>query len=367
MRAKDFLKDNSDLPDMGKDTWVSDHWEQQIGVDGGQGYQRASGNLPGDVNLSIAADSVGPTSQFMPQKGVNISKGPANLYLGDRGAVSGSYNIPLDDKSSVSLNASGQKNLGLTGVGAQYQRGNFSAGVNQGNFPGAKPQFNVGYSAQFEEDSELDEMAGVINVGISQALSKKGYKYLGGGIDKQAFLEPGTGQVLVVFGYNKAAQGGFSKDQMMFVDWAKYCKKNQANPHLPRFSDWASFDYHGKRYLQIRMEPLQELSDYLKMLVVDLEEVAKYSKSNPKTAFKKLANFANFNLIDAGEPDDLDHQAVVKNLGGEQAAYNLLKTVYDVKQFGKQHGFKIDLHSGNYMQRSDGTIVVNDPYVLTFY
>ena len=216
-------------------------------------------------------------------------------------------------------------------------------------------------------EGDLEEMAGSIHGGVRQVLDKKGYQYLGGGIDKQAFLEPGTGQVLVVFGYNKAAQGGFSSDQMMFVDWAKYCKKNKANPHLPRFSDWASFDFQGKRYLQIRMEPLQELSDYLKMIIVDLEEVAKYSKSNPKTAFKKIANFANFNLLDAGEPDDLDHQAVVKNLGGEQAAYALLKTVYDVKKFGKQHGFRIDLHSGNYMQRSDGTIVVNDPYVLTFY
>ena len=216
------------------------------------------------------------------------------------------------------------------------------------------------------DQQDVDEMAGKIAGGVRKVLDKKGYQYLGGGIDKQAFLEPRTGQVLVIFGYNARAGGGFSDDQRMFVDWAKYCKKNKANPHLPRFSDWASFDYQGQRYLQIRMEPLRELSDYLKMLVVDLEEVAKYSKSNPKTAFKKIAKFANFNLLDAGEPDDLDYQAVVKNLGGEQAAYNLLKTVYDVKKFGKQHGFRIDLHSGNYMQRADGTIVVNDPYVLTF-
>ena len=230
------------------------------------------------------------------------------------------------------------------------------------------PDVEVVNATRLEQLSEgdLDEMAGAIHSGVRQALDKKGYQYLGGGIDKQAFLEPSTGQVLVVFGYNKAAQGGFSGDQMMFVDWAKYCKKNKANPHLPRFSDWASFDFHGKRYLQIRMEPLQELSDYLKMIIVHLEEVAKYSKSKPKTAYKKIATFANHDLLDAGEFDDLDHQAVVKNLGGEQAAYNLLKTVYDVKKFGKQHGFKLDLHGGNYMQRSDGTIVVNDPYVLTF-
>lgn len=221
----------------------------------------------------------------------------------------------------------------------------------------------------FKKSDDLEEMAGKVHGGIRKELHNKGYQYLGGGIDKQAYLEPGTGQVLVIFGYSKWAKGGsdFSVDQRMFVDWAKYCKKNQANPHLPRFSDWASFDYQGKRYLQIRMEPLQELSDYLKMLVVDLEEVAKYSRSNPKTAYKKIANFANHNLLDAGEIDDLDHKEVVKRLGGEQAAYALLKTVYDVKKFGKQHGFNIDLHGGNYMQRSDGTIVVNDPFVATFF
>ena len=221
-------------------------------------------------------------------------------------------------------------------------------------------------------DDELDEMAGKVHGGIRKELHSKGYRYLGGGIDKQAYLEPGTGQVLVIFGYSKWAKGGsdFSVDQLMFVDWAKYCKKNQANPHLPRFSDWASFDYQGKRYLQIRMEPLQELSDRLKMLVVDLEEVAKYSKSNPKTAYKKIATFANRYLgmeHQWQQIDSLDHKEVVKRLGGEQAANALLKTVYDVKRFGKQHGFEIDLHGGNYMQRSDGTIVVNDPYVVTFF
>jgi len=163
MRAKEFITKvitDSELPDLGKDTWTgggsefSPDWTQQIGVDAGQGYQRAQGNLPGGVNLSIAADTTGPATQFMPQRGVNIAKGPASLYLGDRGAVSGSYNIPIDKDSSFSLNASGQRDQGLTGVGAQYQRGGFSAGVNQPNFPGAKPQFNVGYSAQFEDGSK---------------------------------------------------------------------------------------------------------------------------------------------------------------------------------------------------------------------
>lgn len=151
MRARDFLKDD-------KDTWAGGgtefepDWHQEIGVDDGQGYQRASGNLPGGVNLSIAADQPGPSAAFDLQRGINVSKGPASLYLGDKGSVSGSYDIPVGQDSSVSLNAAGQRDLGVQSYGVNYQKGGFSAGVSKGTQPGATPQFNVGYSAQFEED-----------------------------------------------------------------------------------------------------------------------------------------------------------------------------------------------------------------------
>ena len=55
---------------------------------------------------------------------------------------------------------------------------------------------------------------------------------------------------------------------------------------------------------------------------------------------------------------------IIKFLGGPERAKNLLETVRTVVKFGKKHGYNIDLHSGNYMQRSDGTTVVNDPFVL---
>jgi hypothetical protein len=376
MVERRVINDDSDLPDMGKDTWsgggseFQPDWTQQIGIDAGQGYQRASGNLPGDINLSIAADSVGPTSQFMPQKGMNISKGPASLYLGDRGAVSGSYNIPIDKDSSVSLSASGQKNLGLTGVGAQYQRGNFSAGVNQPNFPGAKPQFNVGYSAQFE-DADLDEMAGKVHGGVRKELAKQGYKYLGSGIDKQAYLEPGTGQILVIFGYGRWSKGKFSPDQLTFVNWAKYCQQNSNNPHLPRFSGWESFDFNGQRYLQIRMEPLRELPQNLKDIVSWLED---YIDERGKIDSKKVAKRIGAQGVEEFDYDEGDFyqkkvkaKKIIEYLGGAQAAAGLMKTVQIAKRMANKEGVNLDLHGGNYMQRGDGTIVVNDPFVTTFF
>jgi hypothetical protein len=368
MRARDFIKDDSELPDMGKDTWAgggsefNPDWTQQIGIDAGQGYQRAQGNLPGGVNLSIAADSGGPATQFMPQRGVNIAKGPASLYLGDRGAVSGSYNIPIDNDSSVSLSASGQKDFGVTGVGAQYQRKGFSAGVNQPNFPGAKPQFNIGYSAQFE-DAELEEMAGEIHGGVRKALMAKGYEYLGSGIDKQAYLEPGTGQVLIVFGYRKNFSD-FSPDQRMFIDWINYCNKNANNPHLPKFSGFESFQFSGKNYIQARMEPLRELPDEVGDLVGQLDQVTKKKFRDYRKPLRTAAQYATFQSAEEGNNTWYELEDVIEYLGGEQAAENLLQTLYQVQKFAKQHKFTIDLHRGNYMARSDGTIVVNDPFVL---
>ena len=323
------------------------NWTQQIGNTGGdaEGWQKAQGRV-GDVNIGLAADYNHPQSNFAQQRGINLGYGPASVNIGDRGAVSGSYNIPVGKDSSVSLSASGQKDFGVTGVGARYQRGNFSAGVDQPNFPGAKPQFNVGYSAKFEE--ALDEMSGKIHGGVRKALMDKGYKYLGGGIDKQAYLEPG-GQVLIVFGYRPGNTEDFSPDQRMFIDWINYCNANKNNPNLPRFSGFESFEFQGKNYIQARMEALQELSPDLRRIVHYIDQFTdQIGKRDFDQVFAKLGT---------------DAEAIVRYLGGRQSAERLLKTVHTVDKFGRKHGYSLDLHSGNYMQRADGTIVVNDPFV----
>lgn len=340
------------------------NWTSQTGIEagGGAGLQRSQGRV-GDVNIGLAADYYHPGSNFPQQRGVNVGYGPVNVNVGDRGAVSGSYNIPIDNDSSVSLSASGQKDFGVTGVGAQYQRKGFSAGVNQPNFPGAKPQFNVGYSAQFE-DAELEEMAGEIHGGVRKALMAKGYKYLGSGVDKQAYLEPGTGQVLIVFGYRKGVDD-FSPDQRMFIDWITYCNKNQNNPHLPRFSGFESFEFQGKKYIQARMERLNEVPARIKELVAYLDHASKYMGTNDLgAALKSLSFFAGNYDEEADEVKYDTVEQIVDFLGGPDRATNLLNTVYQVKEFSRQHDYSLDLHSGNYMQRPNGTIVVNDPFVL---
>jgi hypothetical protein len=209
----------------------------------------------------------------------------------------------------------------------------------------------------------LEEMAGEIHGGVRKALMAKGYEYLGSGIDKQAYLEPGTGQVLIVFGYRKGMKD-FSPDQRMFIDWINYCNKNANNPHLPKFSGFESFQFGGQNYIQARMEPLRELPDDVGDLVGQLDQVTKKKYRDYRKPLRTAAQYATFQSAEMGNNTWYELEDVIEYLGGEQAAEALLQTVYQVQKFARQHRFSIDLHRGNYMQRPDGTIVVNDPFVL---
>ena len=226
----------------------------------------------------------------------------------------------------------------------------------------------------------ITEMSGTMDRDIRSILEKKRYKYLGGGIDKDAYLEPKTKQVLVIFGYHNDADHpyGFSDDQMMFVEWAKYCQKNSSNPHLPRFSGWESFKFKGKTYLQIRMEPLKEVSFELRKILAYLQVyIESKGKVNRKKVAKQVGQHPTVRIalnIDNTEADGdgfnfdpVKAKQIVQYLGGKEAAMSLMRTVQVAKRIAEKNGYGLDLHGSNYMQRSDGTIVVNDPFVLTFH
>jgi hypothetical protein len=227
----------------------------------------------------------------------------------------------------------------------------------------ANADLHRGYNVKQNAKQGVEEMAGEIHGGVRKALMAKGYKYLGSGIDKQAYVEPGTGQVLIVFGYRKGMKD-FSPDQRMFIDWINYCNKNANNPHLPKFSGFESFQFGGQNYIQARMEPLRELPDEVGDLVGQLDQVTKKKYRDYRKPLQTAAQYATFQSAEMGNNTWYELEDVIEYLGGEQAAEALLQTVYQVQKFARQHRFSIDLHRGNYMQRPDGTIVVNDPFVL---
>lgn len=216
-----------------------------------------------------------------------------------------------------------------------------------------------------KQSRTVDEMAGEIHGGVRHALEDKGYRYLGGGIDKQAWLEPGTGQVLLVFGYRGKGED-FSPDQRMFINWINYCNENRNNPHLPRFSGFESFEFHGKKYIQARMEKLSKIPLDARWVVTHLT-FDEFKTLNVKQAMEKLSVWAHDDKMRLGSPSDtkpISAEYAIELLGGVKRAKSLLQTVFAVKQFAAEHGYEMDLHQDNYMQRDNKTIVVNDPFVI---
>jgi hypothetical protein len=188
---------------------------------------------------------------------------------------------------------------------------------------------------------------------IDRILKAKGYKKLGAGVDQTAYLEPGTGYVLKIFG----TQGGesFSPDHKMFFAWAKYCMKNSNNPFLPRFAGYESFVLDNDRYLQIRQEVLQPAGRMGQVLEVMATAVEDDGIRN----INKLEDYIDYYF----EKYQAGYQRLQKQLGPEQTQL-MLSTIRSLHSLAQKSGYSFDLHKGNFMQRADGTPVIVDPWVI---
>ena len=189
---------------------------------------------------------------------------------------------------------------------------------------------------------------------IDRILKAKGYKKLGAGVDQTAYLEPGTGYVLKVFG----TQGGetFSRDHRMFFAWAKYCMKNSSNPFLPKFAGYDSFVLDGDRYLQIRQEALQPIGTLGRVLDLMAQAIE-------DDGAKTLDDAKEF-IEDHGYINDPKTLEKLEKQIGKNGLELFFSTMLQVYLTGRKNGWFYDLHAGNFMRRADGTPVIVDPWVL---
>lgn len=61
-----------------------------------------------------------------------------------------------------------------------------------------------------------------IDHGIEDELKRQGYRFLGAGVDQQAWLAK-NGTIMKIFGSNRT--GKVSSGHKMFYEWEKFCKK----------------------------------------------------------------------------------------------------------------------------------------------
>jgi len=225
--------------------------------------------------------------------------------------------------------------------------------ISQRGYTVQGPWFSLNESiteAVLNEFSKVDPQ-------ISEILHKKGYKKLGGGVDQLAFLEPGTGKVLKIFGTKgEGGYKGFSSDQYMFKQFVDYCEKNSSNPWLPKFDDWTAFIFpkgSKNKYLQIRMERLTSIDrptqDALEQFTMFIE---KGRSLDELLAFvgKSETMFNGINYL--------------VMTYGEDGLRQLWDTMTQLYSMGKGSGYMFDLHGKNFMRRPDGQIVIIDPWVV---
>lgn len=202
--------------------------------------------------------------------------------------------------------------------------------------------------------NELEVAPGIVTI-----LTKKGYTKLGSGQDQLVFLEPGSGMILKIFGTNKGSEAGSDEltfPQKTFVAFSDYCEKNPNNEFLPYFSGWETFEFEGKKYLQIRCERLFSGTQYAKIFSL-LSNIAKEAENS--------ANGAN-EYIESMLGDDWHDSSTLGQLFtmlGDEAGFKLFwKTINELGKIADSNGFRMDLYADNFMLGSDGHIVISDPF-----
>lgn len=214
---------------------------------------------------------------------------------------------------------------------------------------------------------------------IKDYLIKRGYRFLGAGVDQQAYLEPGTGHVLKVFGTQCDNEGGeptLSDDQRMFQTYAGFCKRNTDNPFLPEIYGYETFVFdtpmpRGKNdtgadryqkclYLQIRTEMLKPYAGVERDVLNDMSNAVQ-EDVDWNTYYQDMEYQDDEEAQSWYAPvwNRMTNSAEKVRMWGE--FYRTMQVLY---KLGSRQGYAWDLHGDNIMQRADGTPVIVDPWVI---
>lgn len=195
---------------------------------------------------------------------------------------------------------------------------------------------------------------------IRTIMSNKGYKFLGKGVDQQAYLAP-DGSVMKIFGTKESQYSRGSKQltlqQQSFIVFADYCQKHPNNTFLPKIYGWETFEFEGSLYLQINVERLFPLPDGEDgEWGMALEWVAERVHSKSSRGIRDPQEVLDSLVDDSGSTGS----EVLSHFG--EGILDFIQALIDLSKLSHKYGFGLDLHGGNYMVTSDGDIVISDPF-----
>lgn len=170
-------------------------------------------------------------------------------------------------------------------------------------------------------------------------LEKRGYKFLGAGVDQSAYLSPNGKNVFKIFGTGGES---LSRDQKMFLKWVKFCQQNSDNEFLPKFGRVRQFVIDGNIYYAMFQELLYKKWHITEMVVL-IDAVIAYPDYYPSST-KKAKQY--------------ERDLAAKGIDVEK----LKSTLQKLQSIGKTSDYVNDIHEENIMVRDDGTPVIIDPW-----
>ncbi len=207
---------------------------------------------------------------------------------------------------------------------------------------------------------------------IASTLKKAGYKKLGSGADATVWSKEESSVIKIIMPEDGEDADSATKT---FIKFYEFCQQHKDIKCLPKFveiqgSGYSSFELGGKEYLQISMEKLRPLkrNTFEEMMVWILSDFAtkdvQWEDVKREIADPSTWGFRNGKWIWAGffkkMPD------MLKDRIGEASFDKEYKILFMVMRLlyvtGRINKVGWDLHTENVMQRSDGTLVIVDPW-----
>lgn len=192
---------------------------------------------------------------------------------------------------------------------------------------------------------------------LKKILTKNGWRSLGVGAEGAVAEHPQKAYVLKIFA-----------DQSAYQHFVDFVKKNQTNPHLPRFSRYTR-QVPGLPYMYVRMEKLSKITQntllkkYMNHLLMmsTMGDAHDIDMLNPDLQ-DKVMDWLLEHQYDVPDLRDADLQPKIFELAGGYPPHtwtDVLDLLGTHSQDWELHVW--DMHPGNFMRRGN-TLVIADPY-----
>jgi hypothetical protein len=197
---------------------------------------------------------------------------------------------------------------------------------------------------------------------ISAHLKSLGYKHIGSGADARVWAKDTSHVIKILMPDDPSGHA-----EQVFKKFYEFCENHPEISCLPIFNEMNTIDIAGEDYIQIDMEHLQPikkntveeamvwiLSDYA--VTGETWQQILPSLTDPETwkFFSSPLSSKMAKIID----NEMTHKGVTF-YKTYSTLFSVMKLLY---QSGRINKFGWDLHTENVMQRSNGELVIVDPW-----